>query len=154
MNNELPPLSSEVNEKAGAAAFHERVASDHKERTAYLTQRANLISLGIITLCWAFIIGELPKRESISIPVVHLLGPAFFAIITILLDYVQYLLAQFVDWQLLKRFESQKESDPKYDPNDPRYKMAYWLFYAKHLSTLAASIWFIATVFYALISVA
>lgn len=145
-----------VEEKAGEGikdrTFQEKVDKNRKERSDYLTQQAKLISLGIIALCWAFIIGELPEREDFSISTVNLLGPALFALLAILLDHVHFLFGYWCDLKLLQRFEKTSEANPKYDRNSFGYKMTFRLFYAKQISTLIASVWFILAVLNAFLS--
>jgi len=135
--------------------FMKTVKDDLDFASSTLTDRSRAISLGIVVLCWAFMIGEIPKDGHIAVPIVNLLGPTVLALCSILSDYLQYVFGYFCSFQLFRQIEQAKSSDnlPEYDENSSCYKARFTMFYAKQVFCLGASLWFLISVLYSLWSI-
>lgn len=141
--------------EADRESFLKEVIADLDFRSSTITDRCRTISLGIIALCWAFMIGDIPKNGLTTIPVANLLGPTFLALCSILADYAQSLFGYMSGMQTLRKAERAipTENIPKYDDTSLFYKIMSKMFYVKQLFCLGASLWFILAVLYSLWSV-
>ncbi|UFZ05535.1 hypothetical protein LQG66_04240 [Bradyrhizobium ontarionense] len=132
--------------------FRKRVSDDLDITTAALTDRSRVISLGIVALCWAFIIGELPKTGGIKVPAVNLLGPIFLALCAILSDWLQFLFGYFSSLGTLRAIEADPNAANEYDVSSLRYRLRFAMFYAKQVFCFAAAIWFLLAILLTLLS--
>jgi hypothetical protein len=68
---------------------------DKEAVSAIISDRVRTISLAILGLCWVFIVANLTSNTSDGANLTdtkYLLIPAFFSILTLFLDFVQYIL--------------------------------------------------------------
>jgi hypothetical protein len=132
--------------------FREKVSGDLDFATATVTDRSRVISLGIVALCWAFIIGEIPKSGGLSVPVVNLLGPMLLALCSILCDWLQYLFAYLSSLNTLRSIERHPHANIEYNVTSLPYRMRSTMFNLKQALCFAGSIWFLITILLSLLS--
>ena len=80
------------------------VRNDGRKNSALLSERARIVSLSIIGLCWSFIIANLTKSPQSGAGLVStksLLYPLFLSLFALLSDFLQYVLYQVsIDYRL------------------------------------------------------
>lgn len=145
-------MSVERSAEAERKEFHKTVKGDLDFDTATLTDRSRVISLGVVALCWAFIIGELPKSGGLHVPLVNLLGPMFLALCSILCDWLQYLFGYTSSLNTLRSIERHPHANIEYKVTSLPYRMRFAMFYLKQAFCFAAAIWFLITILLALLS--
>lgn len=132
--------------------FRDKVEGDLDKMTATVTDRSRVISLGIVGLCWAFFIGQIPRSGGLAVPHVSLLGPMFLALCSILCDWLQYLFGYASSLRTLRSIEKHPHANIEYDVTSLLYRMRFAMFYLKQAFCLAASIWFLITIGLSLLS--
>jgi len=73
------------------------VRNDGRKNSELLSERARIVSLSVIGLCWSFIIANLTKSPQSGAGLVStksLLCPLFLSLFALLSDFLQYVLCQ------------------------------------------------------------
>ena len=103
-------------------------------------ERTRTISLAIIAIWWAILIG---KDAIKGLPASDMMGPACLAALSILSDFLQYAFAYLAYRGALYKVEKKKLEEFKFNLKSCRYRARQSLFYMKQIFMVAGLSWFI-----------
>jgi len=112
-----------------------------------ISTQVRTISVSLLIITWGLIIG----KPEISSPLSeglkkHLLIVGIIALITMLVDFLQYFLGYVNTDGLRKIMELEGKLEADYDYNAITYKLRCFLFWFKQITLLIACIWFLSAI--------
>jgi len=114
-----------------------KVLDDLDFATSRISDQTRTISLGVLALAWLFLFGgkNAPLLE-ISLPI--LLICIALAMVSMVADYLQYVVAYMLSRKVLDKVESKLVDVPQYEYNSFGFKIRIFLFWFKQLACIAS----------------
>lgn len=110
-----------------------------------ISNRVRTISVGILAICWVFILQNISRQEGTSsVPVSALLVPTSLAILALIADFAQYLFGYFNINSARRKMEKNGLKEVKYDYHSLTYRMRIKMFYTKVVLMIGAAVWLLA----------
>ena len=98
-------------------------------------------------MSWGLLIGESNVAKSVaSASKKHLLVVGGLAILTMFLDFLQYVAGYINNHKLLKHMESSGLENAQYDYDSYSYRLRSWLFVGKQVALVVTVVWLLAVV--------
>jgi hypothetical protein len=136
-------------------ATEKEVLERKKETSDKVSTQVRTMGLGLLAFTWGLIISDSPLAKAIAETLKwHLLVIGFLSILTVFLDFLQYVVGYQVALRLLRSMEARGADTGDYNYESFLWRAQNWLFYAKQiLLAMAASYLLIAVAVFLLVKV-
>jgi hypothetical protein len=136
-----------VESEEGGAATLEKIQEDYNFNSSAVSERARHIALSIIAVVWLFLADGEDKPVLSAIPSKNMLiAIGAFALLSMIFDYLQYLISYSNAARLYREAESQGRSTADYNYDSCGYKLRLFLFEAKQYALALSVVLLVYTV--------
>ena len=134
-------------------ATEKEVLERKKDTSDKVSTQVRTMGLGLLAFTWGLIISDSPLAKAIAETLKwHLLLIGFLSILTVFLDFLQYVLGYQVALRLLRSMEARGADTGDYDYKSFLWRAQNWLFYGKQiLLAMAASYLLMAIIVFLLV---
>jgi len=117
--------------------------------TDKLSAQVRTTALGALVFVWALLVGESPIARSVAGQLEwHLVGVAAVAILTMFLDFLQYVAGYVNEKNVYRAMQAAKEDTAEYDETRCSWRLRLIFFWAKILGLTVTVIWLLAVLGY------
>lgn len=114
-----------------------KVLDDLDFATSRISDQTRTISLGVLALAWLFLFGK-DNAPLVSISLPLLLSCIGLSIVSMVADYMQYVIAYFLSRKVLQQAESSLKITPRYDYTSFWFKCRMFFFWFKQVTCIAS----------------
>ncbi len=114
--------------------------------TDKLSTQVRTTALGALVFAWGLLVGESSVARSVAGQLKwHLVGVGAVAILTMFLDFLQYLAGYTNALSAYRAMEAAKKTEGQFDENSFSYRLRKFFFYGKSLGLMVTVIWLLCT---------
>ena len=126
----------------------EEIISEKKFVTDRISTQVRIISVGLLATTWSLLIGQVNIFiNTLQCFRIHFILISIFAIITLVLDFLQYKFSYLNIDKTINKMRNEKIDKADYDDKDICYKLSTFCFKNKQLTLLVGVVYFIITMF-------
>jgi hypothetical protein len=113
-----------------------------------ISTQVRTVALGLLGITWGLLIGKSDAAVEIASSIgKHLMAIGGIAILTMFLDFLQYLFGYWYTDNLIKEMEKANEEEGKYRYSDLRYRLRTFMFCSKQISLIIGVMWLFVVLF-------